>query len=118
MRRPSWLHGADGQERGAQDSRSDAAGETFSHNGHRGHEGPRPLSSLSDRIRGIVQPRQNVAQGSAAAQGFSPAIAPAGLTACATGELESVLGGAWNEAASSSTADGVRPRVMDAKPSA
>jgi uncharacterized protein YprB with RNaseH-like and TPR domain len=44
------------------------------------------LSSLADRIRGIVAP-------SGAAQGVSPA--DAGLKACATSNAEGLLGGAW-----------------------
>jgi len=44
------------------------------------------LSSLGDRIRGIVAP-------SGVAQGFSPA--DAGPKACATSNLEERLGGAW-----------------------
>ena len=61
------------------------------------------MSSLADRIRGIVAPA-GAARG--VAQGFSPADA-AGLKACATPDLERILGGAWREA------DGGRCFIVD-----
>ena len=56
------------------------------------------MSSLADRIRGIVAP-VGVAQSSNVAQGFSPAM-NAGLKACATADADiaAILGGSWREA--------------------
>jgi uncharacterized protein YprB with RNaseH-like and TPR domain len=51
------------------------------------------LSSLADRIRGIVGTTHPV--GSSVAQGFSPAFPD--LKACAAGELEQILGGDWRQ---------------------
>ena len=71
------------------------------------------MSSLADRIRGIVGgapgPTGVSPSGvapSGVAQGFSPAD-DAGLKACATNEIEQILGGAWRYA------DGRRCFVVD-----
>jgi len=62
------------------------------------------VSSLADRVRGIVKPRSsdvaqgssNVAQGSSnVAQGFSPASGAA--PASVTGDVASILGGKWRD---------------------